>query len=69
MENGDTTFQSQMERIRFVTQARTQVELADFLGIRQSSISDAKRRERIPSDWLVTLMRTKNVYPESLLSG
>ena len=67
--DGVTTFQAQMDRIHFVTQTRTQVELADFLGIRQSSVSDAKRRERIPSDWLVTLMRTKNVYPEWILTG
>ena len=69
MNHDDTTFQAQMERIHVVTQARTQVELADFLGIRQSAVSDAKRRERIPSDWLVTLMRTKNVYPEWVLTG
>ncbi len=67
--DGVTTFQAQMERIHFVTRTRTQVELADFLGIRQSSISDAKRRERIPSDWLVALTRAKDVHPEWILTG
>ena len=63
------TFDAQMERIKLITGKRTQVELADFLGIRQSSISDAKRREKIPSGWLVILIRVKNVHPEWILTG
>ena len=62
-------FEAKMERIHFIARTRTQTELADFLGIRQSSVSDAKRRERIPSDWLVTLMLTRNVHPEWILTG
>lgn len=46
---------------------RTQVELAEFLGIRQSSISDAKKRKSIPSDWLLTLWRKKSVNPDWIL--
>ena len=64
-----TAFEAQMERIKLVTGKRTQVELADFLGIRQSSVSDAKRRGKIPSAWLVILMRIKNVNPEWILTG
>lgn len=41
-----------MERIRFITGTETQAELADLLGVRQSFISDAKRRGKIPSSWL-----------------
>ncbi len=44
-----TDFEAQMERIKVATGKRTQIELADFLGIRQSSVSDAKRRGKIPS--------------------
>lgn len=62
-------FDAQMERVRFITGVRTQVELANFLGIRQSSVSDAKRRGKIPSDWLITIMRAKNVNPEWVLTG
>ena len=47
----------------------TQVELADFLGIRQSSISDAKKRKSIPADWLITLLRLKRINPEWILTG
>ena len=48
---------------------RTQAELADLLGIRQSSISDAKRRQAIPAEWLVKLLRLKSINPEWILTG
>ena len=48
-----SAFDKQMERIKLITGKRTQTELADLLGIRQSSVSDAKRRGKIPSGWLV----------------
>lgn len=67
MEN--QVFDAQMERIKRITGKRTQVELAEFFGIRQSSISDAKRRGKIPSSWLVILMRVRNVLPEWVLTG
>ena len=58
-----------MERIRFITGAETQAELADLLGVRQSFISDAKRRGKIPSSWLAILMRRKRANPEWILTG
>ena len=64
-----SSFDEQMTRIQLVTGTRTQIELADLLGIRQSSISDAKRRGKIPADWLITIMRTKDVHPEWILTG
>lgn len=63
------SFDKQMDRIRLVTQTRTQVELANFLGIRQSSVSNAKRRGTIPADWLLTILRIRNVHPEWILTG
>ena len=66
---GNQIFDAQMERIKLITGKRTQVELADFFGIQQSSISDAKRRGKIPSSWLVVLMQAKNVFPEWVLTG
>lgn len=48
---------------------RTQVALADFLGIKQSSVADAKKRGSIPSDWLITLWRKKGVNPDWILTG
>jgi len=48
---------------------RTQVELAAALGIRQSSISDAKRRGAIPADWQLTLLETFGLNPTWLRTG
>lgn len=48
---------------------RTQAELAEFLGIKQPSISDAKKRGTIPSDWLLTSLRKKGVNPQWILTG
>lgn len=59
-----SVFDKQMCRIQFITGAHTQLALADFLGIRQSAVSDAKRRGKIPAEWLVILMWSKNVSPE-----
>lgn len=56
------SFGAQMERIKLVTGKASQVDLAHFLGVRQSVVSDAKRRAKIPSCWLVTLLRLKNVH-------
>ena len=44
------------ERMRIATGCRTQMELADVLEIRQSSISDAKRRDSVPGDWYMKLL-------------
>ena len=62
-------FSQQIKRIQLITDKHTQTELADFFGIRQSSISDAKRRSTIPSTWLVKLMLSRNINPEWVLTG
>lgn len=68
-ENARRVFEEQMSRIQEVTGKKTQVELAEYLGIRQSSVSSAVQRGKIPADWLVTLIRTKDVHPEWILTG
>jgi len=47
----------------------TQVELAERLRIRQSSISDAKRRGSLPAEWLVTLCMEYGLHPAWVLTG
>ena len=37
--------------------ARTQVEMAQRLGLRQSSISSSCNKEKLPSGWLLTAYR------------
>ena len=41
---------SALSRVFEAAGCRTQSELADFLGVRQSSISDAKKRGSVPAD-------------------
>ena len=62
-------FDEQMARMQRIAKTRTQQELAEFLGTSQSSVSDAKRRQKIPADWLIILLRLRNVHPEWILTG
>lgn len=71
MKPQETTsaFDEQMERIHLVTRTRTQAELAEFFGVRRSSVSDARRRGNIPAEWLVAILLARNVHPEWILTG
>lgn len=62
-------FDETFERIKLATKTRTQVELAKVLDIRQSSISDAKRRNSVPSDWVVKLFDQFGLSPDWLRKG
>ena len=69
MEFFNDVFQEVYDRIRCATNARTQTELAAVLEIRQSSISDAKRRNSIPSDWYMKLFEKFGLNPDWIKSG
>lgn len=56
-------------RIKEATGASTQEQLAEILEIRQSSISDAKKRNSIPEGWLVVLLKKFSLNPEWILTG
>jgi len=62
-------FPAIMTRIQAVAGTRTQVELAAVLGIRQSSISDAKCRGRIPDAWLISLLEQFGANPGWIKTG
>lgn len=62
-------FDEAMERIKETTGARTQVQLAEVLDVRQSSISDAKRRCSVPPDWLLKLQRITKIHADWYLTG
>jgi len=47
----------------------TQVQIAQKLGIRQSSISDAKRRGTIPADWFLKALEIGGIDPEWIRTG
>jgi phage repressor protein C with HTH and peptisase S24 domain len=68
-ENIVSTFDEVFERIKMATNTRTQVELAEVLDIRQSSISDAKRRNSVPSDWYMKLFEKFGLNPDWLKMG
>ena len=57
-----------LQRFFEAVECRTQAELAEFLGIKQSSISDAKKKT-IPPDWLLTALRKKGIRPDGILTG
>lgn len=58
-----------LERVFTAAGCRTQTELADLLQIRQSSISDAKRRGSIPAEWLIKLLKLKGINPDWIMTG
>lgn len=62
-------FDEAFDRIKKATGMRTQVEIAKLLDIRQSSISDAKRRQSIPDSWLIKLYQVYNLNPSWVLEG
>ena len=59
-------FDEVFDRIKLATNTKTQVELAEVLGIRQSSISDAKRRNSVPADWYMKLFEKFGLNPDWL---
>ncbi len=60
------SFDNIYKRILYVSNSETQMDLANILNISQSSISDAKRRQSIPSDWIVKLYDKFGANPDWL---
>ncbi len=65
--------EEQLQRLFAVTACRTQVELADLLGISVNSVRHTIKNVRtgadIPAAWLVTVSRNRGVPPEWILTG
>lgn len=62
-------FESQYRRVFEAAGCGTQIDLAALLDIRQSSVSDAKRRRSVPPDWLVKLFDKKRINPDWIRYG
>ena len=62
-------FQDSYNRILQSTGLRTQTEVAALLGVKQSSVSEAKRRDRIPNPWLMTLFSRRGLNPSWIRTG
>lgn len=66
----DTEFDEAMDRLLDGSRCDSWAELAEFLGIQPSAISQANRQKKnIPSNWLLTLLRKRMVNPEWVLHG
>lgn len=62
-------FESQFRRVLEAAGCETQTGLAAVLGIRQSSVSAARRRQSIPAEWLTKLFLQERISPEWVLEG
>ena len=65
----DTSFESQYKRLLKATGCGTQTALASVLEVRQSAISDAKRRKAVPAGWLLKLFEKKRINPDWVRTG
>lgn len=65
----DTSFEAQYKRVFAAAECRTQAQLAAVLGVKQSSVSDAKRRKSVPSEWLMKLFEKMRINPEWIRTG
>lgn len=68
-EEAIAQYEAALTRIKEATKCKTQTQLAEFLDVRQSSISDSKRRASIPSDWLIKIWRKTTLSPDWILYG
>lgn len=59
----------QMKRLHHAAGTGTQQELAEYLGVPQASISDARRRGAIPVEWLAIVALSRNIDPDWILTG
>ena len=62
-------FQEIYKRLQEVTGCTTQMEIAEFLGIRQSSVSIAKQRKSLPAEWVLAVFERLNISPTWLKTG
>lgn len=69
LPSSQAIFEEQYRRVFEAAECRTQTELAEILEIRQSSISDARRRKSIPAEWRVKLFEKKRINPDWIVSG
>lgn len=58
-----------LERLHEATETSDQQQLAAFFGVRQSAISDARRRNQFPLTWLLEVQRVRKISPLWVLTG
>lgn len=65
----EALFQERMTRMKEATGVRTQLELAMKLHVRQSSISEAAKRRKVPDTWYMKLAENFGLNPLYLKWG
>lgn len=63
------TFSAVFSRVQEKTNIGTQTELADAVGVRQSAVSDSKKRGSFPLAWAVIISRTHGISLDYLIIG
>lgn len=69
MFDPNNSFEKQMQRVYAITGAKTQVELAALLDVKQSTIANSKKRRNVPDSWLIRLLSRLHVNPDWVLTG
>ena len=69
-EYPDISVEEVLERMKKATGTESMLELSTWLNVRQSWLSDARRRNIIPAAWLRALILKKSEYnPVWVISG
>ena len=63
------SFEAQLARIHESCGTSSLTELAAFMRASMPELTDARRRGKIPADWLLFLLRASGINPEWILSG
>lgn len=66
---GLTHFDSFLKRVFSATELETQTDLASVLRINRSAITQARRKDSIPSKWILQLYRIYGFNPDWLENG
>lgn len=64
-----TKFDSFLQRVFSATGIESQTELANFLRINRSAITQARKKESIPANWILQLFRRYDLNPDWLETG
>jgi len=62
-------FKDTFNRIRLETEIQNQEQLATFLGIKQASVSGAKKRGQFPRAWAEKVAKRYNLRYEWIMEG
>ena len=62
-------FSEVFDRIKQSTGVKNQSELAVLLGCTEMNISRAKKRGKIPAEWLIKLLRSRELIAEWSITG